>query len=82
LGLGDKDPHPRPLPSKERAKAQRSPILRVSCQYDTPSPPPAASEYDIIYQAHEGMREQGSEEQGYCPTHYKTLAPCHTLHSA
>ena len=54
MGLGYKAPRLRPLPSKERAKAQRSPILRASCQYDTPPPPPAVSEYDIIYRADEG----------------------------
>jgi len=82
LGLGYKAPRPRPLPSKERAKAQRIPILRVSCQYDTPPPPTAVSEYDIIYQAHEGMGEQRSEEPGYRLIHYKTLAPRLTIRSS
>ena len=28
------------------------------------------------------MKEQRSEEQGYRPTHYKTLAPSRTIRSA
>ena len=81
-GLGYKAPRLRPLPSKERAKAQRSPILHTSCQYDTPPLPPTVSVYDIIYiKRTKVCASQGAKSKNTVPIHYKTLAPCSTLRS-